>query len=330
LKTSTKLGAGASLTFLLSSFLTTGVVANAETVEGCGETPMGATLEKTDEYCQLVFGFGPGASLTSEWIVPQGVTSLQALLVGGGAGANRGFAVLSGEGYSGDGGKVSYADLTSTAAGTELSIKVGAGGVSDMAGTGSSVAGGVTEILGSGSDVLASALGGENAGSSGFCVPEELAPEIANNVVLSAGVGAAALSDDDDNTCDEFGSKGVVPGEDTNSLSLFKDMTAEALGNGGFGNGGIVSMEEPQVFTPGMGAWVKVSAAGEVTGAASGFSGLVILRYILEQAPVEKEEELADTGASEEQLTTLAKAAALIAGLGALMLIPARRRRNRA
>jgi hypothetical protein len=330
LKTSTKLGAGASLTFLLSSFLTTGVAANAETVEGCGETPMGATLEKTDEYCQLIFGFGPGASLRSEWIVPQGVTSLQALLVGGGAGANRGFAVLSGEGYSGDGGKVSYADLTSTEAGTEFTVIVGAGGVSDMAGTGSSVAGGLTEILGPGSsEALVSALGGENAGSSGFCVPEELDPEVANRVVLAFGVGSAAAVDDD-NTCDEFGSKGIVPGEDTNSLSLFKDMTAEALGNGGFGNGGIVSMEEPQVFTPGMGAWVKVSAAGEVTGATSGFSGLVIFRYILEQAPVEKEEELADTGASEEQLATLAKAAALIAGLGALMLIPARRRRNRA
>jgi hypothetical protein len=66
-----------------------------------------------------------------------------------------------------------------------------------------------------------------------------------------------------------------------------------------------------------------------VTAAPSGASGSVSLRYVLEEVPVE-EEELADTGASEEQLSNLAKTAALIAGLGALMLIPARRRRNRA
>lgn len=327
MKTSTKLGAGASLTFLLSSLLTTGVAANAETVEGCGEIPDGAALIKTDKYCEIIFGSFPNPSQTGTWTVPQGVISLQALLVGGGAGANDGGGedFASGWGYSGDGGKVSYADLTSTKAGTELFIRFGAGGLTDFAGNGASVVGGTSEILGPGGISLASALGGQGTGGAGVCT----APGVFNRGFLAVGIGAAAF-DDGLEACEEFGSKGIVPAEDPNSTSLFKDLTLEALNGAALGNGGILSSSVPSVFGSGWGAWIKGSLDGSVTAAPSGASGSVSLRYVLEEVPVEEEEELADTGASEEQLSNLAKTAALIAGLGALMLIPARRRRNRA
>ncbi len=329
MKTSTKLGAGASLTFLLSSLMANGVVANAETVEGCGEMPEGVVLEKNGEYCQLIFGFGPGAAMEATWTVPEGVTSLQALLTGGGAGANDGGGedFASGWGYSGAGGKVSYADLTSTPAGTELTVKVGAGGLTDAAGTGASVAGGTSEILGPDATSLALALGGQGTGGGGYCTPTNVTAPF-----VGVGIGAANIEDTD--ACDEFGAQGIVPGDDPNSPSLFKDLKGDAPDGGfQFGNGGILSDSEANVFGPGWGAWVKGNSDGSVTAATSGQPGVVIIRYILEEVPAENEtggEELADTGASEEQVSTLAQAAAMIAGLGTMLVLSSRRRKNRA
>lgn len=91
-------------------------------VEGCGDAPAGATLTKTDGVCQLNFPVG-----TSNWTVPAGLTSLYAVIAGGGGGA---YADGSSAGYSGSGGDVIYADLTSAAAGSMTTIVVGDGGVS--------------------------------------------------------------------------------------------------------------------------------------------------------------------------------------------------------
>jgi len=90
-------------------------------VEGCGDAPAGATLTKTDGVCQLDFPVG-----TYNWTVPAGLTSLYAVIAGGGGGA---YADGASNGYSGSGGDVIYADLTSTAGGA-TTIVVGDGGVS--------------------------------------------------------------------------------------------------------------------------------------------------------------------------------------------------------
>lgn len=330
MKTSTKLGAGASLAFLASSLLATTNVASAAQVETCGDEVPGTTLSDQGEYCEIsIFGSGPEVS----WTVPTGLTELQGLLVGGGAGSDTGvMSPPSGWSYAGAGGSVSYVDLTSTSAGTVLTLKVGAGGKSRTE-TIEWTAGGTTEIK-NGATILSSALGGQNTGYNG-CTPAGGSGYLD---YVEEGRGAAGVAGT--STCFEKGSTGIFPSTDPNSTSLFKDMSPEKTFGIGLGTGGVISWQvAPQVWVSGQGAGATLSGEGTAVREPQGTDGAVILRFnkfLVEEEtpptdeetpPTDEGEELADTGSNEtiNSLSTLA-AGLVAAGFGALIL--SRRRRN--
>ncbi len=103
------------------------------------------------------------------WIVPSGITSIQAHLVGGGSSGGRGSSSYSGQdeyrtaGYGGGSGYTNTATISVTP-GETLIIEVGAGGAS----TTSSLPGGASTIK-RGATVIAQANGGNyvNGGSGG-------------------------------------------------------------------------------------------------------------------------------------------------------------------
>jgi hypothetical protein len=318
MKTSTKLGAGASLAFMFAGMIANSTVANAAPVQGCGDPINGVTPSDEGDYCQYIF---TDTTKTINFVVPAGVISLQALLVGAGAGAGGGFGntIAAGFGYSGDGGSVRYVDLSTSAEGDSVTIKVGAGSAT-MFGQGEMPEkGGDTQV----GEVVAP--GGQSAGSGGIC-------ELGGVQSYFYGSGAAAVTDEGE--CSNTGAAGIYPSADSNSLSLFKDLTPTAMGPLSLGNGGIMSLT-PVVGTngPGWGAWVASAPDAEGSAATKGGDGLVIVRYVLEDiAPEEQEEnnggELADTGSNEEFLNTLGTVAAGSVVLGAGLVLASRRRKS--
>jgi len=324
LKTSTKLGAGASLAFMFAGMIANSTVANAAPVQGCGDPINGVAPTDEGDYCQYFF-MEPSQSIN--FVVPAGVISLQALLVGAGAGAGGGFedTIAAGFGYSGDGGSVRYVDLSTSAEGDSVTIKVGAGGATNFAQGGMPEKGGDTQV----GEVVAP--GGQSAGSGGIC-------EIGGEQTYFYGSGSAALADEGE--CSSTGAAGIYPSADSNSLSLFKDLTPAIMGPSSLGNGGIMSRTPiTETIGPGWGAWVSSSVDSAGSAATKGGDGLVIVRYVLEDiAPEEpenevpeentNEEELADTGSSEEFLNTLGTVAAGSVVLGAGLVLASRRRKS--
>lgn len=318
MKTSTKLGAGASLAFMFAGMIANSTVANAAPVQGCGDPINGVTPTDEGEYCQYLFA---DSTQTVNFVIPAGVISLQALLVGAGAGAGGGFesTIAAGAGYSGDGGSVRYIDLSSSAEGDVVTIKVGGGGASNFTQGGMPEKGGDSQV----GEVVAP--GGQSAGSGGMC-------ELDGVQAFFYGSGSAALQDEGE--CSNTGAPGIYPSADSNSLSLFKDLTPEVMGPLSLGNGGIMS-RTPLTGTngPGWGAWVESSGNSSGSAATKGDDGLVMLRYVLEDiAPEVPEEnnggELADTGSREEFLNTLGAVAAGSVVLGAGLVLASRRRKS--
>jgi hypothetical protein len=318
LKTTTKLGAGVSLAFVFAGMIANSTVANAAPVQGCGKPINEATPTDVGDYCQYMFIY---PEQTFNFVVPAGVISLQALLVGAGAGAGGGFGntIAAGFGYSGDGGSVRYVDLSSSAEGDSITIKVGAGSAT-MFGQGEMPAkGGDTQV----GEVVAP--GGQSAGSGGVCA-------IGSTGGYFYGSGAAGVPDGE--ACSATGAPGIYPSADSNSLSLFKDLTPAVMGASSLGNGGIMaSTPVAGELGPGWGAWVASAVDVAGTAAAKGGDGLVIVRYVLEDIEPEAPEEntggdLADTGTSEEFLNTLGSVAAGSVVLGAGMVLASRRRKS--
>lgn len=318
MKTSTKLGAGASLAFMFAGMIANSTVANAAPVQGCGDPINGVTPTDEGDYCQYFF---TDPAQTVNFVVPAGVISLQALLVGAGAGAGGGFGntIAAGFGYSGDGGSVRYVDLSSSAEGDSITIKVGAGSATKFGQGEMPEKGGDSQV----GEVVAP--GGQSAGSGGMCA-------IGSAGGYFYGSGAAGVQDGE--ACSATGAPGIYPASDSNSLSLFKDLSPVVMGPLSLGNGGIMaSTPVTGTLGPGWGAWVASAVDLEGTAAPKGGDGLVVLRYVLEDiAPEVPEEnngvELADTGSSEEFLNTLGTVAAGSVVLGAGLVLASRRRKS--
>ena len=318
MKASTKLGAGASLAFMFAGMIANSTVANAAPVQGCGKPVNEVVPTDVGDYCQYMF-INPAQ--TFNFVVPEGVISLQALLVGAGAGAGGGFGntIAAGFGYSGDGGSVRYVDLSTSAEGDSITIKVGAGSETKFGQGEMPEKGGDTQVG------EAVAPGGQSAGSGEMCA-------IGATGGNFYGSGAAGVADGE--VCSGTGAPGIYPSTDSNSLSLFKDLTPEVMGPSSLGNGGIMSSTPiTETIGPGWGAWVASSVDLEGTAAAKGGDGLVIVRYVLEDIEPEAPEEntggdLADTGTSEEFLNTLGSVAAGSVVLGAGMVLASRRRKS--
>jgi LPXTG-motif cell wall-anchored protein len=300
----------------------------AASVERCGQEPVGGTLTDEGDYCQISF---EGSGSNFSWSVPEGVTELQGLLVGAGAGANSAFyEPSSGVSYGGHGGSVSYIDLSTTPVGTELSITVGQGGTSltDLIAW---TAGGPSEIK-AGATVLASALGGESTGYN-YCSP---AGGEGYGAITEEGRGAGGQSGT--GTCFAAGSPGIFPSTDANSTSLFKDLTPEAMNQVGFGVGGILSwISTPTSMYIGQGAGATLTPDSS-TFYSKGSDGAVFLRFnklpaeevVPEEVtpPTDVEKELADTGVNSSETLSIAGAAAVMVFAGTSALLLSRRRRN--
>ncbi len=273
-------------------------------VEGCGDAPAGATLTKTGDVCQLDFPVG-----TYNWTVPAGLTSLFAVIAGGGGGA---YADGDSAGYAGDGGAVVYADLTAAAAGSTATIVAGSAGVSSedpTDGGNSSVTTGSTTT----------APGGFSGGFVGnYCIINgDFSVYVGNG---DGSGGAADLGGD----C----SLDLGPGVNPFDGDLDTDGTAVppifASLNATLGAGGRV-LEAPDALTP------DVDLAGTGQGASvfyvsgdpssipnfneSGGSGRVILRYTLAA--------LAATGVNTAAPLGVG---AVLAALGAALFAVSRRR----
>jgi hypothetical protein len=302
MKNSMKLGAGASLAFIFTGLLANGTIASAAPAVDCGPAVNGVTPTTNGDYCQYIFN---SAAQSGPFIVPAGLSALQAVLVGAGGGGDNS--------YSGNGGAVSYLDLTEFQAGTSLDLEIGLGGSSNP-----SVEGTKTEIR-IGPAAIASALGGGFVDVfSPLCFIGDLG--------FFSGIGAANVTDID--TCEVNGALGVYPGDDPNSPSLFKNMASEGGSLKSFGNGGIAASLVGQVpVGPGWGAPVLFD--GNVHSAGKGSDGAVFLRYTF--APVEEpveQETLAETGTgSSLGLAGLAFASSVV---GAVFVLASRRRKNNA
>ncbi|MFM9878222.1 MAG: hypothetical protein ACKVOG_10340 [Rhodoglobus sp.] len=273
-------------------------------VEGCGDAPAGATLTKTDGVCQLDFPVG-----TYNWTVPAGLTSLFAVIVGGGGGA---YADGSSAGYSGDGGAVLYADLTAAAAGSTATIVAGDAGASGdepTDGENSSVTAGSTTT----------APGGFAGGFIGnYCIINgDFSVYVGNG---DGSGGAADLGGD----CSVDLGPGVNPFDgdlDTYGMavpSIFASLNA-ALGAGGR------VLETPDALTP------DVDLAGTGQGASVFYvsgdpssipdfnetagSGRVILRYTVGALAATGTDAIAPLGVG-----------AVLAALGATLFAVSRRR----
>jgi hypothetical protein len=257
--------------------------ASAVTVAGCGDEPVGATLTNTSGVCELDFATAGGFS----WTVPTDITSLYAVLVGGGGGA-----YFSGNnGYAGSGGVVNYSDYSSIAAGTTATVTVGAGGSSTAVGTGST--GGTTSVDFGTSVSAMGGIGSEDF-MSNYCLPGGTSFSL---VGPGDGAGGAAVNADGGNCAVAYGPS-VNPSTDVDSasapaLAAFSSLDTE------FGAGGTVEIapdalpSASDLIGTGNGASVLVAASlSSVTSAdATGGSGRVVFRFTTETS--------ADSGGGE-------------------------------
>jgi len=267
-----------------------------------------------NDVCEITFLTTPSA----DFVVPAGVSAMQALLVGGGSGANAG--------YTGGGGEVKVVDLTgegdvaievATAAGVAESgkpSKVTQSG-EDFIANGGLLADGVAGAPGAGGP------GGQDKGNNSF---GDIGSNITNSPELNGGNGlvvkdieGATLFSDVDDCYGGGGSAG-------NYISGGDDIIAGWVGVVSCGAGTTSVNVETDVVTPVAPlANSGGGAAGFPTGSEgrAGSSGRVVLRYNLEEAAPEEatpEEELANTGTSHTTLPLIA--GLLLAAAGAFAL----------
>ena len=246
------LGITTGLATVAMNLIATSTGANAATVTGCGDSPVGATLTNEGSFCQVVFDTVGSHDFT----LPTGISGLTALLVGGGGGSGPGFSQIgTGWGYSGQGGNVTYSDLSSQAAATVLTTVVGDGGAAATP-TAQAVSGGESTISAS-TTVLASAAGGlGNAGDN-----NSVAPTFFGYYYDAKGLAGGSATN-----------AGLNPKNDISAPTLFANLDYE------YGRGGRIYDTTPGAQTIGQGGSVTaIALLSEVEGA--GTAGTVILRY---------------------------------------------------
>jgi hypothetical protein len=248
--------------------------ASAVTVAGCGDEPVGATLTKTSGVCEL--DFATAGDFT--WLVPTGITSFYAVLVGGGGG---GYA--DGNGYAGSGGEVKYADFSAPYA-AAASVTVGAGGATLTAVNPSSEDGGST-IVDFTSSVVAYGGSGTAEFMPNYCLPGGTSFSL---VGPGDGAGGAAVNASGGDCSIAYGPS-VNPSTDADSdsapaLAVFSSLDTE------FGAGGTVEIAPDALPGAsdliGTGNGASVLVAADLSSVASadfaGGSGRVIFRYTTE------------------------------------------------
>ena len=247
------LGLVTGIATLAVNLVATATGANAATITGCGDEPVGGTLTNEGSYCQLVFD----TAGSHDWTLPTGISGLTALLVGGGGGSGPGYGTSTGQGwgYGGNGGDVVYSDLSSEPAGTVVTSVVGDGGVA-AAGTTAATAGGSSTVSVA-SSIVKEAVGG--IGDSGY----------GGNYT---GAYYGYYGDGGGVNGNSSTYAGLNPKNDSSAPTIFKNLDYE------YGRGGIVYQDTAGAQTIGQGGSVTAIADfSELQG--NGTAGIVIYRY---------------------------------------------------
>jgi len=264
----------------------------------CDQTVSDATNVEVERLvggdCVITFKSG-----SIDWTTPQGLTSIQILLVGGGGGG--GAAKDNGAAGGGGGGQVKEESSLSIAAQSTYSISVGTGGaLGNIVYPNESDAGaGGNSSLSSSSSTLITALGGNPGGGSRI-----VTSGAANSIGDFGGIGGTAAtssvasqggsrggggknggggggSSGDGQTPTSLGGGGGAGGAGTTSTILdSNNLTTTTFGTGGAG-GKFGTTLNGTSGTTNRGIGGKGAGAGSGQGATggSGGSGVVIIRF---------------------------------------------------
>ena len=185
---------------------------------------------------------------TSSWVVPQGVTSVEYLVIAGGGGGAGGHGTAHGGGGGGAGG-YRTATLSGLTAGTSYTVTVGAGG---SGGTGRNIgARGNNSVFGS---ITSSGGGG---GGAYFIAP------------TSGGSGGGAGASTDNIT----GASGTSGQGFAGGNTPTQDFTTNGAGGGGSGGAGTNGVNNGAIAAGGIGTASSITGTS-VTRAAGGAGGL--------------------------------------------------------
>ena len=244
---------------LISIALFTGINSQAATAvaPNCGS--FGANIEAG--YCTMAWYGDVMQPTNGTFTYPEGASDLQAIIVGAGSGAynSPNFDGPPFTTYSGNAGKIRYADLSEVARGTEISIVAARGGEKgpwSTAGGASSVSYGTTTLI---------AAGGAVTGAADIpCVYSYSFAGYTYTHPGSARQGSSALADsvvNSDGTCGAL-AVGVDPTTDKDSygnepLSMFDSSKTPLVGGAKLAKAGAI---EPTV--DGMAQEFRVSAPG--------------------------------------------------------------------
>ena len=256
-----KIGGFAAL--VLTSVLGSSTTANAANVGGCGFEPAGGTLHRTAGICELTF-YSVGVY---SWTLPAGIADLYGIAVGGGGGADYS---QPNHGYAGAGGSVEYVNLTSSAAGDDLSVEVGAGGHRDLGDADYFGQGYSSAIIGSSLEIVSGGLPGILMTPAwGNCDGGDFGENIGAGDAGVAPEGGACVG----------GGPGIVPDTDPHAPAIFAGFTTE------LGHGGGVYLDRTHTPRIGEGANVRYQTGDDATIAdATGADGAVIFRYTASDA----------------------------------------------
>lgn len=266
-------GAVAALTLIGVGFSV--MPASALSDRDCGSVDWPLSMTANGSTCELRF---PEAGDYS-WTIPDGASDMYAMLVAGGGGAKVDVFAPTPLGYAGNGGEVTFADLTSATSGSTIDITVGAGGAS---GPSSPTAGGDSIVTIGGVDTTAE--GGEPGNSSspafGTCNP-------GFSGTYGEGVGAGIAGTPPSGEACTGGQPGINPSTDGSTPAVFTDVDVE------YGHGGGISDDGSDiVYTWGTG--------GSMSGSNSygdGLHGYVIIRFTMSATSGSgSSDKLAETG----------------------------------
>lgn len=308
----------------LSAAALTAISAAAPAVAApdCGVVPMGATLTTpTATTCELDFS----TAGTFNWVIPADIYGLQALLVGGGAGASSNESL----GYAGTGGDVRYVDYSSAAAGGSVDVVVGAGGTSAFNGDGSDGEDSTTTVA------AVTSVGDGGIVATFVDITSTCQPEGDIDVFGVNGNSAVVTLVDSGLNCEATYAAGLNPTTTpTDSFGNARPAIFSSL-NLTVGAGGRILptatalLADAALDGTGNGADIHyTNTIGEFDGYnLAGGSGRVVLRYSIVPLPITAAADpaLAATGVEAAPVLTVA---ALTAGLGAAMLALARRRKQ--
>jgi hypothetical protein len=300
-----------SIALIIAGSLATISPAQSFTELDCGSSPIGGSANHTDEYCEVEF---PQAG-EFEWSTPQDSSTLLLLLVGaGGGGSGR---TEFGEGFAGGGADLIFRELSELVPNSEVSIFVGAGGVTnelfEMAGGDGENS--WVEIASDRWEVS----GGEGSQTFlwGYCEPLGISGFNGPGPRDSFRPGRGELYPDNSlpsgGTC-ESRAPGYIPSAENETPDVFSDISTE------FAAGGDVIVNDEAAYAAGNGANVFITTEDTfytVSLDESGSDGAVMFRWIPDAA-------LADSGVDASAIGI--GAGALLAGGVALGAVAAVRR----